>query len=111
MITKAIIILSSMLIGVLPAHSMEQSSPPFISPTQKIDLNTADWKQLANTIKGIGKKRAQSIIRYRQSHGPFKSVDDLVKVKGFGYRFMKKNHAQLKEKWYASHKIELKRNA
>ena len=46
-------------------------------------------KQLT-ALKGLGKKRAQAIVSYRQAHGAFKSVAGLVKVKGIGQALLKK---------------------
>ena len=48
-----------------------------------IDLNTATTVQL-QSIKGIGPKLAESIVKYRTEHHGFKSVDDLKSVKGVG---------------------------
>ncbi|MEW5942361.1 MAG: helix-hairpin-helix domain-containing protein [Pseudomonadota bacterium] len=48
-----------------------------------VDLNTATQAQL-ETVKGIGPAKAKAIIEYRTKSGPFKSVDDLEKVSGFG---------------------------
>ena len=47
----------------------------------KVNINTADEAGLMS-VKGIGEKRAKAIIEYRQKNGPFKTVDDLTKVKG-----------------------------
>ena len=49
---------------------------------QKVNTNTADAKQMA-TLKGIGPKKAEAIISYREKHGSFKSIDDLAMVPGF----------------------------
>lgn len=48
-----------------------------------VDLNKAGQAEL-ESVKGIGPKKAKSILEYRDKNGPFKSVDDLAKVKGFG---------------------------
>jgi competence protein ComEA len=54
-----------------------------------VDLNTASQEEL-QAVKGIGKKKAKAIVDYRQANGPFKSVDDLDNVKGFGKKTVKK---------------------
>lgn len=48
-----------------------------------IDLNTATQAQL-ESVNGIGPVKAKAIIEYRARNAPFKSVDDLANVKGFG---------------------------
>ncbi len=54
------------------------------SAADLIDINTASAKVLATAISGVGESRAAEIIAYRTQFGPFKSVDDLVMVKGIG---------------------------
>jgi competence protein ComEA len=48
-----------------------------------INVNTANADQL-ETLPGIGEVLAASIIEYRESNGPFASVDDLLEVSGIG---------------------------
>lgn len=48
-----------------------------------VDLNTATQSEL-ESVKGIGTKKAQVIVEHRTKNGPFKNVDDLANVKGFG---------------------------
>lgn len=48
-----------------------------------VDLNTATQAEL-EAVKGIGPSKAAAIIEYRKQHGPFKQVDDLNEIKGFG---------------------------
>ena len=48
-----------------------------------ININTATQAQL-ETLPGIGPVKAAAIIAYRQEHGAFASVDDLIKVSGIG---------------------------
>lgn len=59
-----------------------------------VDLNTANQAQL-ETIKGIGPSKAKAIMDYRAKNGPFKSVDDLDKVKGFGKKTIDKMRAEV----------------
>ncbi len=54
-----------------------------VSPQNKININNADKETLMG-IKGLGPTKAQNIIEYRKKFGPFKSYEDLLKVKGIG---------------------------
>ena len=54
-----------------------------------VNINTASQAEL-ETIKGIGPAKAQAIIDYRTKSGPFKTVDDLDNVKGFGKKTVDK---------------------
>jgi competence protein ComEA len=50
---------------------------------QKIDLNRAEiW--LLGALPGIGEGKARQIVDYRVKNGPFRSMDDLLKIEGFG---------------------------
>lgn len=53
------------------------------SPATPIDLNTATAEQL-DALPGVGPATAAAIIEHRESHGPFRSVDDLLAVPGIG---------------------------
>lgn len=55
----------------------------------KVNINTADANELEG-LPGIGPAKAEAIIKYRKEHGAFKSVDDLVNVKGIGDKIMEK---------------------
>lgn len=61
--------------GTTPAPRSPQSGP--------LNINTATAAQL-ETLDGIGPVLAQRIVDYRETNGPFASVEGLLEVKGLG---------------------------
>ncbi|GHS89123.1 hypothetical protein FACS189487_08750 [Campylobacterota bacterium] len=55
----------------------------------KVDINTANADEFA-TLKGIGKSKAEAIVKYRDEHGAFKTIDELVNVNGIGKKTVEK---------------------
>ncbi len=49
----------------------------------QLDLNAAGWAELSN-LPGIGEILAREIVADRQAHGPFRSLDELTRVRGIG---------------------------
>lgn len=56
-----------------------------------VNINTADAHTLADSLSGIGLKKAEAIVNYRQANGLFKTPEDLDKVKGIGAKTVQKN--------------------
>ncbi len=56
-----------------------------------VNVNTADAKTISESLKGIGMKKAEAIVKYRTEKGLFKTADDLTKVKGIGKKTVAKN--------------------
>jgi competence protein ComEA len=62
---------------------------------EPININAADSVTLQATLAGIGEKKADAIIQYRQANGPFKSFDDLNKVAGIGEKLIGQNRDKI----------------
>ena len=69
--------------AVAPVAVTKPAAATATKPTGKVNLNTADEATLT-ALQGIGKVKAKAILDYRQSNGPFKTVEDLAKVNGIG---------------------------
>lgn len=62
--------------------------------TKMINLNTADVTELQN-LPGVGPKKAELIIQYRQEKGSFSKIEDLTEVQGIGEKTFAKIKSQL----------------
>lgn len=58
-----------------------QTDPGSGAADGRVNINTASKEELM-TLNGIGESRAESIIRYRESHGAFQSIEELMNVEG-----------------------------
>lgn len=67
---------------------------PFTVLAAKVNINTADPAALAQ-LEGVGAAKAEAIVQYRESHGAFATVEDLVKVDGIGEKTLSANRDQI----------------
>ncbi|OJU58634.1 Transporter [Acinetobacter proteolyticus] len=75
-------------------QASKQNSSSVNIQGDKISLNQANLQQL-QSLSGVGEKKAQAIMEYRQKNGAFKSVDELLNIKGIGPKLLDKNRARL----------------
>ncbi|WP_386695769.1 ComEA family DNA-binding protein [Lonepinella sp. MS14435] len=57
----------------------------------KLNINTASATEIQKALTGIGTKKAEAIVQYRETHGAFTSVDQLLDVQGIGQATLDKN--------------------
>lgn len=60
----------------------------------KIDINSASLEEIQK-IQGIGPAKAAAIIAYREEHGPFRKIEDLLNVSGIGEKSLEKMKEQI----------------
>jgi comEA protein len=65
-----------------PLHAQTKTT------AKKVNINTANLDEL-QTLPRIGEKVAQRIIDYREEHGQFKKIEELMKVQGVGEKTFK----------------------
>lgn len=61
----------------------------------RVSINSASAEQLMQAMNGVGLKKAQAIVSYREEFGPFKTVDDLKQVPGMGHSLVERNLVHL----------------
>ena len=75
--------------GINNGHLEEKSAEKSPKDAEKLNINQADLTQLQQ-LSGIGEKKAQAIIDYRNENGSFKTIEDLAKVTGIGEKTVEK---------------------
>lgn len=62
---------------------------------EPVNINTASAEEISENLKGIGQSKAEAIVAYREAHGAFDHVDELVNVKGIGVRTVDQNRGMI----------------
>lgn len=62
---------------------------------ERVNINTADVATLDRVLIGIGPSKAEAIVQHRKENGPFKSMDQLIDVKGIGLATLEKNRDRI----------------
>jgi competence ComEA-like helix-hairpin-helix protein len=72
-----------------PRRRAKSASSPKAAFTGKRSINHASAQELTS-ISGLGAKTAQFIVNYRNEHGPFKDLQELLQIKGIGEKKLEK---------------------
>ncbi|MHA3351252.1 ComEA family DNA-binding protein [Yersinia enterocolitica] len=62
----------------------------------QININSADAEELAQSLSGIGRKKAEAIVNYREQFGFFTDAEQLLEVPGIGPSFLERNRSKLR---------------
>ncbi|MGB9096492.1 helix-hairpin-helix domain-containing protein [Erwinia sp.] len=99
-----ITVISASILTVLPVKAVENTSAASAqiatestpSVTEKVSLNQASAQQLAAALNGVGLKKAEAIISYREQYGAFTDIEQLKEVPGMGNALVERNLSRLK---------------
>ncbi|WET16288.1 ComEA family DNA-binding protein [Yersinia intermedia] len=81
--------------GQVSTAATTAAGTPTDSASQ-ININSATAEQLAQFLSGIGRKKAEAIVSYREQFGPFTDTEQLLEVPGIGPSFLERNNTKLK---------------
>jgi len=74
-----------------PSHTGASAPAPAAAA---VNINTADVKELMK-LEGVGRRVAEKIVEYRDTHGPFKKPEELRKVEGVGNGLWERNRTRI----------------
>ncbi len=85
------VILSLFLMSAVPINAMQNN----YKKSKLININYANSETLTK-LPGIGKKKAERIIKFRKKNGRFKRISDIMKINGIGEKTFKKFSKMIK---------------
>jgi len=62
---------------------------------KQVNINKADAQTIADVLVGIGMAKAKAIVKFREAHGPFTSIDQLQEVSGVGEALITANRQRI----------------
>ena len=63
--------------------------------SDKLNINTASASEIQKALIGIGAKKAEAIVQYREKHGNFTMAEQLLEVQGIGKATLEKNRDRI----------------
>ena len=78
------------------AHSAPKPEAAVQPQQEQVSINEATAEQLSAVMNGVGLKKAQAIVNYREQYGPFSAVQQLSEVPGIGNALIERNASRLK---------------
>ena len=96
MVMRAALLLFSLAgIAMVPTQTLAAGEEPALTVQPTVNINTASAEELAESLHGVGVKRAEQIIAWRKQHGAFKKLEELMQIKGIGSSTIEKNRSRI----------------
>ncbi len=73
-----------------PSQTVQQTTM-----SDKLNINTASASEIQKALIGIGAKKAEAIVQYREKHGNFTVAEQLLEVQGIGKATLEKNRDRI----------------
>lgn len=80
---------------VVQQESVTQVQPQVAAIGDKLNINTATVAEIQKSLVGIGAKKAEAIVQYREKHGNFTAAEQLLEVQGIGKATLEKNRDRI----------------
>ncbi|NIY82152.1 ComEA family DNA-binding protein [Vibrio hepatarius] len=96
MIKKWLLVMVLMAASPFSLAESSEQDPKYQGIEITVNVNQASAQELADLLVGIGMKKAEAIVEYRNQHGKFENVDALVNVKGIGEALLERNRERIK---------------
>jgi competence protein ComEA len=84
--------MKKVILPILASLLLALASVTYASP---VNINEASAEQISDSLVGVGLKKAEAIVRYREQYGHFNSAEELVNVKGIGAETLEKNKSNI----------------
>ena len=88
-------LLAALLLVAAPALTAAQEVPDTSEAIAQLDINKADAAAIAAALDGVGLVKAQEIVAYREMFGSFRTVEELLEVKGIGSATVERNRHRI----------------
>ncbi|WP_420065282.1 helix-hairpin-helix domain-containing protein [Pectobacterium colocasium] len=87
---------ASIAVKSTPADQKAEKATLPDTDEDKVSINAASAAELAGIMNGVGLKKAEAIVNYREQNGPFTQIDQLTEVPGIGAALVERNLSRLK---------------
>lgn len=92
---RVLSLITVMLLMCNPWAAAADRSEAAVSVALTTNINEDDAQTMARVLEGVGLRKAEAIVAYREQHGRFYLVEELTAVKGIGKSLVQRNAARI----------------